>query len=139
MRRIVQDYIIAALDRQKPDLEMYIAEHLEYPEAFPLVLDKPAVAIQWSGRVNIAPKFQADYPSIEVTTALRVAVTAESRRRDVARGVRTAAVADVVLGLRTFDMGVELTEVSVGFHCSWPFCPGIVGHFGALRLIPATG
>jgi hypothetical protein len=38
MHRIVRDYIAAAVDRARPDLERYIAEHLEYPEAVPLSL-----------------------------------------------------------------------------------------------------
>lgn len=123
IRPIVRDYIVAALERQKPNLEMYVAEHLEYPEAFPLVLDKPAVTIRWTGRVNIVQQFQTDYPPVDVTAALRVALTAESRRRDVASGVRTAAVPDAVLGLRTFDMDVELKAIGAAVSRGYDLTP----------------
>jgi hypothetical protein len=36
IRRIVRDFITAAIDREKPHLEQFIAEHLRYPDAFPL-------------------------------------------------------------------------------------------------------
>ena len=36
MRRIVRDYVVAAIDRARPQLEQFIARHLECPESVPL-------------------------------------------------------------------------------------------------------
>ena len=108
MRRLVCNYVAAALDRQKPDLERFIATHLEYPDAFPLGLGEPAVAIREIGRVRIAPQFGTDYPPIDVTAGLHVALTATAVRRKRERGVRPAAVPDAVLGRRTFAIDVEI-------------------------------
>jgi hypothetical protein len=45
MRRIVRDYIASALDRQRGERERFIAEHILHPDAFPLVLAGPVVAV----------------------------------------------------------------------------------------------
>lgn len=46
MRRIVRDYVAASIDRVRPQLEEYLARHLEYRESFPLVFDNPVASIQ---------------------------------------------------------------------------------------------
>lgn len=58
--------------------------------------------------MKIEPRFRADFPEVDVTALLRAIVTAESRPREGARGVRTAAVPEALLGRRTFSMDVEL-------------------------------
>ncbi|HEV2359752.1 MAG TPA: hypothetical protein VGZ23_19355 [bacterium] len=44
VRRIVRDYIVAVIDRAKPQLEQFIAGHLECPEAVPLIFADPLVS-----------------------------------------------------------------------------------------------
>ena len=78
MRRVVRDYIAAGLDRQKPQLERYVAEHLRCPQACPLVFTEPAVTIREVRRVKIAPRFRTDYPPVDVTVMMCVSI----HRRD---------------------------------------------------------
>jgi hypothetical protein len=54
---IVHDYIIAALDRQKADLEHFITERLECPDAFPLDLARHTATIREAGRLKIVPRY----------------------------------------------------------------------------------
>lgn len=52
VRRVVRDYVAAAIDRDRPELEGYIARHLRYPEPFPLVLSDPVAAIQLASGIT---------------------------------------------------------------------------------------
>ncbi|HKX16720.1 MAG TPA: hypothetical protein VJT33_01750 [bacterium] len=54
MRRLVGDYVAAALDRQQADLERFVAKHLEYRDSFPLDLAEPVAIIRELGRLTIA-------------------------------------------------------------------------------------
>lgn len=92
MRRIVRDYITAALDRQKPQLQAYIAEHLQCPEPFPFVFCEPAASIREICRVKVMPRLCADYPPLDVTVTMRVAVTATMRHRKGGISIRTLAI-----------------------------------------------
>jgi hypothetical protein len=94
VRRIVRDYVAAALDRLKPQLERYIAAHLECPEG--LVFTDPVVSIQEVRGVKIVPRFRADFPPLDVTIAMRVSITARTQHRGIDKGVRTTPV-DVLL------------------------------------------
>lgn len=116
MRRIVRDYLVAALRRQQNDLECFLARHLEVGDPFPLILAEPAVVICEVRGLTIAPRFGSDFPEVDVTAALRVAITATAERRDAARGIRTAAVPETCVGRRTFAIDVELkaTGTAVG-------------------------
>jgi DNA-binding transcriptional LysR family regulator len=92
VRRIVHDYVLAALDRQKPQLEHHIADRLVYPESSHRVLTDPAASIREIRRLKIAPRFRADYPPVDVTVVMRVAMTAHTRDRGADIGIRTTAV-----------------------------------------------
>lgn len=89
MRRIVRDYIAAALDRAKPELERYIAERLEIPEPVPLIFVDPTVSIQEIRHLKIAPRFGGDFPPVDVAVGMRVAITARTRRRGEDLGAQT--------------------------------------------------
>lgn len=82
-------------------LGRYIAEHLWYPGAFPLVLAEPAVAVREIANLKIVPRYHSDFPQVEIAALMRAAVTSESRKREGARGVRTAAVPEAYPGRRT--------------------------------------
>lgn len=45
MRRIVCDFVGAAIDRKKPELEQFIVGHLECPESVPLIFTDPNAVI----------------------------------------------------------------------------------------------
>lgn len=92
VRLIVRDYIAAALNRQKPKLERYVAEHLRCPEAYALVFTEPTVTIREVRRLKIAPRFRADYPPVDVTVTMRVSITARTRRRGINVGMQTLAL-----------------------------------------------
>jgi len=62
MRRIVRDYIAAAIDRVRPQLERFMAGHLEVREPFPLVFDDAVASISEVRSIKITPRFPADYP-----------------------------------------------------------------------------
>jgi hypothetical protein len=116
MRRILWDYVFAALERQRTDLECFIAERLECSDAFPLDLAKPTACTCETQRLKIRPQARADYPPVLVTVSLRVLITATTTRRETARGVRTAAVPEALLGRRTLSADVEVcaTGLAVG-------------------------
>lgn len=113
VRRLVRSYVATALDRQRRELEHFIAEHLEFPDAFPLDLTETAAAIREIARVQIVPQLQADYPPVNVTAGLRVALMATAARRELARGIRTAAVPNEYLGQHTFAVDLELKAVGI--------------------------
>lgn len=92
MRRVVQEYVAASISRAKPDLESYIAQHLRYPEPFPLSFNDPVASIQEIRQVKITPRFRADYPPVDIIATVRVSMTAKMRRREVELGDRTLAV-----------------------------------------------
>ena len=92
MRRIVSDFIAATLDRARPQLEQFIAGHLECPESVPLIFADRLASIREIRDVKIKPRFLADYPPVHVAVAMRVSLTAMTRRRGVDLGTRTFAV-----------------------------------------------
>jgi len=143
MRRIVRDYIASALDRQRGELDRFIAEHILYPDAFPLVLAGPVVADSEIAHLKIVPRYRADFPEIEVTALLRAAVTADSRRREGAPGVHTVAVPEAILRRRTLVIDVELDALGTaqGYGYDVEPQPRHVG-FGVLgvrQVAPAGG
>ncbi|HEV2356233.1 MAG TPA: hypothetical protein VGZ23_01255 [bacterium] len=89
MRRIVCDFIAAAIDRTRPELEQFIAGHLECPEAVPLIFTDPKASIREIREVKVEPRFPADYPSVDVVAAMSVSLTARTRQRGLNLGIRT--------------------------------------------------
>ncbi|HLW47991.1 MAG TPA: hypothetical protein VKW09_09525 [bacterium] len=92
MRRIVHDYIAAAIDRARPDLERYIAGHLECREAFPLTFEEPRASIREIRSIKITPRFPGDFPAADVVVVFHVAITARTRQRSVDLGARRTMV-----------------------------------------------
>lgn len=92
MRRIIRNYVSAALERQRADLECFIAERLECSDAFPLDLARPKACICETQHLKIMPQARTDYPPVLVTVSLCVLIAATTRRRETAHGVRTAAI-----------------------------------------------
>lgn len=99
MRRVVHEYIVTSVNRAKPVLERYIAEHLYYPEPFPFSLSAPAASILEIRRLKITPRVRADYPPVDVTLVIRVSMSARAQKHGVD------------LGTRTFSIDVELDAV----------------------------
>jgi hypothetical protein len=66
MRRIVRDYIAAAINRAKPQLEQFVAVHLECPEAIPLIFGDRLASIREVRVVKITPRYRADFPEVDV-------------------------------------------------------------------------
>jgi hypothetical protein len=89
MRRIVRDYIAAALDRTRPELEQFIAAHLQCPEAVPLVFSDPATSIREIRSMRIMPRLRADFPEVDVLAEMQVSLIARTQRRGVDLGTRT--------------------------------------------------
>ena len=75
MRRFVRDRVAAALERAKLEIEEYVAEHLQYPEAFPFPVADAAVWIREVARFRIAAIAGADYPPVTVEVLLRAWLT----------------------------------------------------------------
>ena len=123
MRRLVREHVLAALHRQQAQLERLIVERLVYPDAFPLHFSQSTVSIREIGRVQIVPQFQADYPPVDVSVGLRVAVTATARRRAPVRGVRSAAVPEALLGRRTIVIDVEIDALGVAVGSGYELRP----------------
>ncbi|HKX17156.1 MAG TPA: hypothetical protein VJT33_04005 [bacterium] len=92
MRRIVRDYIVAAVDRAKPDLERLIAGPLECPEVVPLIFADPVAAIREIRSLQIALRLPADYPAVDFAVAVHDTITAQTPHRGVDQGMRTVAV-----------------------------------------------
>lgn len=92
MRCIVREYIAAAIDRGRPDLERYIAGHLQCPQAVPLAFTDPVASIREIRGVKIAPRFRADFPPVDVVVTMRVSLTARTRQRGVDLGTTRIAV-----------------------------------------------
>jgi len=61
MRRVVYDFIAATIARTEPQLEQFIAGHLEHPTAVPLVFTDPAASIREICDVKVKPRFSGDY------------------------------------------------------------------------------
>jgi hypothetical protein len=101
VRRIVHEYVVASVNRAKPTLESYIAEHLQYPEPFPFRLSAPAASILEIRQLKIMPRLRADYPPVDITLAIRVSMTARTQKHGLD------------LGLRTFSIDVELDAVGM--------------------------
>jgi hypothetical protein len=74
VRRVVRTYLASALDRQQADLERFVAEHLEYPDSFPLELGQPAVEIREVAHLKIVGQLAGDFPDVDVSVRLPVAV-----------------------------------------------------------------
>lgn len=96
MRRIVRDYVAAAVDRARPELERHIARHLVCSEPFPFTLAERLASIHETRRLKITPRFRADFPPVDVVAVVRVSVTAGMRQRGADVGTRTFAL-DVAL------------------------------------------
>jgi hypothetical protein len=92
MRHAVRDYVAASIDHAKPQLERYIADHLQCLEPFPFVFCEPATSIREIHRVKVTPRFRADYPPLDITVTMRVAVTTKMRDRKGGIGIRTLAI-----------------------------------------------
>lgn len=92
MRRDVRDYVAAALDRARPDLERFIAEQLECPAAVPLVFIDPVASIREVRSLKIVPRFPGDYPAVDAVVGMSVWITANTRQCGVDVGMRTFAV-----------------------------------------------
>lgn len=92
MRRIVRDYIAAAIDRARPDFERYIVSHLQCPASVPLVFTDSVASIREIRNLKVTPRFPGDYPAVDVVVALRVSLTARTRRRGVDVGTKTFAL-----------------------------------------------
>jgi hypothetical protein len=90
VRRVVRDYVAAALDRLKPQLGRYIATHLECPET--LAFTDPVVSVQEVRSLKIVPRLRADFPPLDVVITMRVSVTARTQHRGIDKGIRTTAV-----------------------------------------------
>ena len=88
MRRIVRDYIRAAIDRARPQLDHFIAGHLECPESVPLIFTDRLVSIREIGELKITPRYQADFPEVDVAVAMQVSTMARTRRDGVGQGTR---------------------------------------------------
>jgi hypothetical protein len=96
VRRIVRDFVAAALDRAKADLERFVAEHLECPESVPLIFADRLASIREVRGVKITPRYTADFPEVEIAVAMQVSVMARTRRDGPGQGVRPFSL-DVVL------------------------------------------
>lgn len=59
-----------ALAGKRPDLERYIARHLDCPEPFRVVFDESAVSIREVSGLTVAPMADADYPPFVVTVTI---------------------------------------------------------------------
>jgi hypothetical protein len=96
MRRVVRDHVVAALDRARPDLERFVAGHLERPEAVPLIFADRLASIQEIRGLKITPRYTADFPEVEIAVAMQVSVMARTRRDGAGQGIRPFLL-DVVL------------------------------------------
>jgi hypothetical protein len=67
--RIIRDYVSAPFDSAKPELERFIVEHVQCPEAVPLVFIQPAASICGIRRIRITPRFRADDPVVDVVNS----------------------------------------------------------------------
>lgn len=83
MRRVVCDYIAAAITCAQPRFEEFIAQHLQCPAPVPLAFTGSVASIreirQLSSRLDSAQY----YPPVDVVVAMRVSLTARARRRGV--------------------------------------------------------
>lgn len=71
VRRIVRDYVAAAIDRASPNLEQFVAGHLKCQDAVPLVFTDPggAVGFEPTGWSASTDERGAD-PTSELTSVL---------------------------------------------------------------------
>ena len=72
MRRVVRDQIAAANRRSRPQLERFMAGHLECPATVPLAFTRPVASIQEIRELRVTPRFRADYPPVDVVVEMRV-------------------------------------------------------------------
>ena len=88
MRRVVRDYVAAAIDRARPHLERFIAGYLECPESVPLIFADRLASIREIRVVKITPRYRADFPEVDVAIAMQVSVVARTRRDYAGQGIR---------------------------------------------------
>jgi hypothetical protein len=88
VRRIVRNYIATAVDRRKPELERFIAGHLECPESVPLIFADRLAAIREIRGLKIRPRYRADFPEVDVAVAMQVSTMARTRRDGAGQGLR---------------------------------------------------
>ena len=70
--------IAAAIDRAKPDLEQFVARHLECPEAVPLIFVARLATIREIRSLKITPRYHADFPEVDVAVAMQVSMICEN-------------------------------------------------------------
>jgi hypothetical protein len=88
LRRVVRDYIAAAIDRARPRFEQFIAGHLECPESVPLILADRLATIREIRGVKITPRYRADFPEVNVAVPMQVSVMVRTRRDYAGQGTR---------------------------------------------------
>lgn len=96
MRRIIRHRVAASIEQGKPQLNDYIARSLQFPEAFPYLIHDPVASIREVRKLQITPRFEANYPPVEVLVTVWVSLAARTRQRDGG------------IGPRVFDVDVEL-------------------------------
>ena len=74
MRRFVSDRIAAALERERPALGEYIAQHLQLPFGFPYSILPAAALIRDVRNFKIAALAKADLPPVRVEALLKIAL-----------------------------------------------------------------
>ncbi|HLW48921.1 MAG TPA: hypothetical protein VKW09_14305 [bacterium] len=121
-RAAVYALVVAALVRERRDIEQYISKSLEISEAVPLVFSEPTVAIEEVRSVRVAPRFRGDYPAVEVAVELRVRITAATRRGDQHLGLRTTAADVQLTALGTVDgLGYHLQPQRARLTAWWGY------------------
>ncbi len=96
MRRVVRDYIAAAIDREKSKIEQFIGGHLECPESIPLIFADRLASIREIRGVKITPRYRADFPEVDVAVAIQVSMMARTQRDLVGQMIRPFLI-DVAL------------------------------------------
>ena len=61
----------ASIELATRSLEAWIAECLEYPAAFPYVLNGPVVSIREMRNLRITPAMWAEYPPVDIEATMR--------------------------------------------------------------------
>lgn len=99
--RLVRDYIAAALYRQQPAVERFIAEHLQVPDSSRCIVIDPVAEIREILRLNMTPAFRGDFPAVDVAVVMRVALTGTLCEHGIDRGAQTVTVDVAVNALGT--------------------------------------
>lgn len=97
MRRIIRVRVSTSIERARPELENYIAQRLQFAEAFPYAVREAAVTIREVHELRVTPLHAGDFPRVDIQATLRVTLAARTVTPDGAAGPRR------------FDLDVELT------------------------------